>query len=110
MGEFRDRERFRRRTGERRAARLCPRCGQWEPTPELSVCAPSGDKRNCACRCPECAKRSYERSVHFKGILIWEPSFIVIEVAAALVFARFSFDRVEMISDANPVARYAGWS
>ena len=71
------------------------------------------------------AVRSYERSAHFKGIPVWDPSFTVIElatgetlgsfdseaeVAAALVFAKLSFDRVEVISDANPVARYAGWS
>ena len=41
----RDRERFRRRTEERVAGGLCPRCGTEPPAPERSVCD------GCAARC-----------------------------------------------------------
>ena len=36
----RDRERFRKRTVERVAQGLCPRCGDRPPAPERSVCDP----------------------------------------------------------------------
>ena len=46
----RDRERFRKRTAERVAQGLCPRCGDGPPAPERSVCDPCAEKRNRASR------------------------------------------------------------
>ena len=40
-----ERERYRRRTAERRARGLCPKCGQEPLAPERSLCAPCGEKR-----------------------------------------------------------------
>ena len=45
-----DRERIARRTAERIAAGLCPRCGKAAPAPEHRVCAPCADRRNRASR------------------------------------------------------------
>ena len=45
-----DRERFHRRTEDRRARGLCPKCGKRPPEPERSLCAPCGEKRNKASR------------------------------------------------------------
>ena len=99
----------RRRYWERRAAGRCTDCGA----------ASQG-----ATRCEPCARRSYERSDFFRGIPAWDPSFTVIEIAtgehlgtydseaeaaAALVFAKLSFEQVEVISDASPMARLTGW-
>lgn len=113
-GEQRDRagknEAARRRYAERRARSACTDCGG----PALG-----------ACRCPDCAERSYERSAHFKGIPVWDPSYTVIELdtgtvhgpfdseaeaAASLVFAKLSPDEVEIVSDAPITARVTGWS
>ena len=49
-GRARDRERFARRTAERRAAGLCPRCGQAPAAPERTVCEDCGEKRREADR------------------------------------------------------------
>ncbi len=46
----RDRERFRKRTEERTAAGLCPRCGVQPPAPERTVCDGCAEKRNAASR------------------------------------------------------------
>ena len=103
-------ERARERYARRRAANACTDCGS---------------PAHGACRCPECAKRSYERSAHFQGIPVWEPSYTVIELgtgtehgpfdtkaeaAASLVFAKLSSDEVEIVSDAPITARVTGWS
>ena len=55
----------------------------------------------------------------------WDPSFTVVEratgatlgtfdseaeAAAALVFAKLDFTEVELVSDANPVMRWAAWA
>ncbi len=50
VGRAKDRERFRKRTAERLAQGLCPRCGKRPPAPESSVCEPCGEKRNRAGR------------------------------------------------------------
>ena len=50
LGKQRDRERIRRRTEERRAAGLCPRCGAKPPAPERTVCDGCAAKRNAASR------------------------------------------------------------
>ena len=99
----------RRRYAERRALGRCTDCNR-----------PSQG----AARCVPCAERSYARSDYFRGIPVWDPSFTVIEIAtgerlgtydseaeavAALVFAKLSFDQVEIVSDASPMARLTGW-
>ncbi len=98
----------RQRYDERRARNACTDCGQ----PAYG-----------ACRCPECADRSYERADHFRGIPILEPTFAVIELdtgtvhgpfdseaAASLVFAKLSLHEVEIVSDAPITATVTGWS
>ena len=140
----------------RKAARLCTRCGG--PTTDgASQCAPCAvlqtehgrsERKNAqsrerywqrraarrctgcnapsfgASRCPDCAKRSYERSDFFCGIPVWDPSFTVIELAtgeargpfdseaeavAELAFAGLSFEEVEIVNDAPVTARFAAW-
>ena len=96
----------RKRYAERRARGQCTDCGR-----------PSQG----AARCEPCSKRSYERSDYFRGIPIWPAQFTVVElatgedhgtydseaeVAACLVFARLSFDQVEVLSDVSPMATY----
>ena len=49
-GKARDRERFRKRSAARKAAGLCPRCGDRPPEPDRSVCAPCAEKSNRASR------------------------------------------------------------
>ena len=48
MRRQRDRERARRRTAERRAGGLCPRCGMRKPEPDRHLCADCGEKRRTA--------------------------------------------------------------
>ena len=48
VGKSRDRERFRKRTAERRAAGLCPRCGARRPAAGSSLCDPCAEKRRLA--------------------------------------------------------------
>ena len=101
--------RSRQRYWARRAASHCTDCN-----------APSFG----ASRCPDCARRSYERSDFFRGIPVWDPSFTVVELAtgeshgpfdseaeavAELAFAGLSFEEVEIVSDAPVTARYAAW-
>ena len=45
-----DRERFRRRTAERLARGLCPKCGQAPPEPDRNLCAACNEKRRTADR------------------------------------------------------------
>ena len=94
----------------RRASGLCTSCG-----------APSQG----ASRCAPCAERSYHGSQHFRGIPVWDPSYMVIElvsgrehgpfdseadVALCLAFAKLARDKVEIVSDASPMSRYTAWS
>ena len=100
----------RQRYGERRARGQCTDCGQ---------------PAQGAARCEPCAKRSYERSDHFRGIPIWPAQYTVIElatgddhgtydsvaeVAACLTFAKLSFDQVEVLSDISPMQTYTAWA
>ena len=55
---LRDRERFARRTAERVAAGLCPRCGERPPASERSVCDPCAAKRNRASRARDARLRA----------------------------------------------------
>ena len=48
VGRQRDRERFRRRTAERRTKGLCPRCGLTPPAPGHSLCDPCAEKQRVA--------------------------------------------------------------
>ncbi len=54
----RDRERFHKRTAERIARGLCPRCGDGPPATGLSVCDPCGAKRNKASRARDARRRA----------------------------------------------------
>ena len=97
----------RKRYARRRARGECTDCG-----------APSQG----AARCEPCARRSYERSDHFRGLPPFPPNYTVIEtatgedhgtfeslaeVAACLAFARLSLDEVEIVSDVPAMA--ASW-
>ncbi len=88
------------------------------------LCVDCGRPAQGACRCEPCAKRSYERSDHFRGMPVFEPSFIVVElatgrehgpfddpadVALCLAFAKLSRDDVEVISDASPITGLTSW-
>ena len=99
----------RRRYAERRALGKCTDCGG----PAFG-----------ACRCPECAKRSYERSDHFRGMPVYPPSFAVflretdeclatfddeMETIAWLAFEKLDRDAVEIVRDASPLATLAAW-
>ena len=99
----------RRRYWNRRAARRCTHCG-----------APS----HGAARCETCARRSYERSGHVRGMPVYPPSFAVIlitteeclgtfddemEAAAFIAFEKLSGDQVVVIRDVHPLATLAGW-
>ncbi len=53
-----DRERVARRTAVRRAAGLCPRCGDRPPAPERSVCRPCAEKCNRASRARDARLRA----------------------------------------------------
>ena len=97
----------RKRYARRRARGLCTDCGQ-----------PSQG----AARCEPCARKSYERSDHFRGLPWFAPSYTVIEiatgedhgtfeslaeVAGCLAFTRLSPDEVEIVSDVPAIA--ASW-
>ena len=94
----------------RRARGLCTACG-----------APSQG----ASRCAPCAEKSYHGSAHFKGIPVWDPTWTVIEldtgrahgpfdseadVALCLAFGKLDRDRVEIVTDASPMASLTSWS
>ena len=93
----------RKRYAERRARDACTDCG----APALG-----------AARCEPCARRSYERSAHFRGLPLYPPQYTVIElatgtdhgtwdsweeVAMCLAFARLSLDQVEVLIDQSPM-------
>ena len=54
----RDRERFRKRTAERIAQGLCPRCGDRAPAPQRSVCESCAEKGNKANRARDARLRA----------------------------------------------------
>ena len=57
-GRARDRERFRKRVEKRRAAGLCPRCGERPPAPGRSVCEPCAENRRVAGRARDARLRA----------------------------------------------------
>ena len=54
----RNRERFHRRTAERIARGLCPKCGERPPEPDRRLCAPYAEKRNRVCRARDAKLRA----------------------------------------------------
>ena len=58
LGRQRDRERFHRRSAERRAAGLCPRCGRQPPASGRTVCESCAGKRNRASRARDARLRA----------------------------------------------------
>ena len=58
VGKAKGRERFRRRVEKRRAAGLCPRCGDRPPAPERSTCRPCAEKCNRASRARDARLRA----------------------------------------------------
>ena len=99
----------RRRYAERRVAGRCTDCG--EPS-------------QGAGRCEPCARRSYERSDHFRGMPLWPPSFAVflretdeclatfddeMEAVAWLAFEKLDRNAVEIVADRSPLATLTGW-
>lgn len=102
-------EASRRRYWARKTAQRCTDCN-----------APSQG----AARCEPCARRSYERSDHFRGLPIYPPTFTVVlidsdvplatfddemDVAAFLAFEKLSRDQVEVLVDRSPIAASVGW-
>ena len=57
-GLARGREGFRRRTAERRAQNLCPKCGKAPPEPDRSLCELCAEKRRKAERAREAKRRA----------------------------------------------------
>ncbi len=89
-----------------------------------SECTDCGAASHGAARCDPCARRSYERSDHVRGMPLYAPSFTVIEietgachgtfdceadVVLCLAFAGLSRDQVEIVVDEPVLARLAGW-
>ena len=77
-----------------------------------------------ACRCDACARRSYERSDHFRGMPLWPPSFAVflretdeclttfddeMEAVAWLAFEKLDRNAVEIVADRSPLTTLAAW-
>ena len=58
QGRLRDRERFRRRTAERKAAGLCPRCGVRAPENGLALCGVCAGKRRASERARDARRRA----------------------------------------------------
>ena len=99
----------RRRYKQRRAANRCTECN-----------GPS----HGASRCPECARRSYERSSHFRGIPRWDPEFVVVDLMtmeehgpfdsradadACAAFLRLPPGGFEVVAENHPLAS-VGWA
>jgi len=58
VARSRDRERYRRRVAQRRAAGLCPRCGVAPPESGRSLCGPCGEKQRAAGRARDARLRA----------------------------------------------------
>ena len=109
----RDRDRknaaSRRRYWARKSAHRCTDCNE----PSFG-----------ASRCASCAKRSYERADHVRGMPVYPPSFAVILIAteeclatfddemdatAFIAFENLSGHEVEVVRDAHPLASIVAW-
>ena len=99
----------RARYAKRRAQRLCVDCG---------VHADAG------VRCTPCARRSYHSSGEHKGLPVYPPRYIVVElatgeehgpwdsweeVAMCLAFEKLSREEVEVVVDEPLMATLSGW-
>ena len=89
------------------------------------LCTDCGEPSQGAARCEPCARRSYHRSQHFRGLPLYPPQYTVVElstgadhgtydgweeVALCLAFARLSLDEVEVLTDQSPMATLtASW-
>ncbi len=89
------------------------------------LCTDCGEPSQGAARCEPCARRSYHRSQHFRGLPLYPPQYTVVElttgedhgtfdswdeVAMCLAFARLSLDQVEVLTDQSPMATFtADW-
>ena len=60
---LRDRERYRRRSAERTALGLCPKCGKQAPAPDRAICQPCADRTNKASRARDARLRAEGRPV-----------------------------------------------
>ena len=58
VGRAKDRERYHRRVAKRRAAGLCPKCGQRGPEPGRSLCGPCAGKSRAAERARDARLRA----------------------------------------------------
>ena len=88
------------------------------------LCTDCGEPSRGAARCEPCARRSHERSQHFRGLPLYPPQYTVVElstgedhgtwdsweeVAMCLAFARLSLDQVEVLTDQSPMATFTAW-
>ena len=137
------RERDRRQRARRQAQGLCAKCGREPATPARRLCewnaaarrryaerraagrcTDCGEPSQGASRCDACARRSCERSDHFRGMPFWPPGFAVflretdeclatfddeMEAVAWLAFEKLDRDRIEIVANRSPLATLAGW-
>ena len=61
VGRARDLERYHRRTAQRRAQGLCPRCGKRPPQPGRSLCEPCAEKHRISGRVSDAKRRARGR-------------------------------------------------
>ena len=71
-----------------------------EPCRTADLCVTSDRPVHGTCRCQACAKRSYERSDHFRSIPMWETIFTVIEFATGACYGPFDSE-----AEAGPDSR-----
>ena len=102
--------------------RTPPRARLYARRRAQGLCTGCGEPSQGAARCEPCARRSYHRSQHFRGLPLYPPQYTVVEldtgedhgtfdswdeVAMCLAFARLSLDEVEVLTDQSPMATYA---
>ena len=88
------------------------------------LCTDCGEPSQGSARCEPCARRSYHRSQHFRGMPLYPPQYTVVElatgedhgtwdsweeVAMCLAFARLSLDQVEVLTDQPDIMTMAAW-
>jgi len=97
---------------------------RYEERKRAGVCTECQSPSHGASRCPECARKSYERSAHFRGIPQWDPEFVVVDLAtleehgpfasrsdadACAAFLRLPPGGFEVIAENHPLAS-VGWA
>ena len=98
---------------------------RYELRRQAGICTDCQAPSHGASRCPECARRSYERSAHFRGIPDWEPEFTVVDLAtmeehgpfgsradadACAAFLKLPPEQFEVVMENHPLASSVGWS